>query len=197
MGDSVTIYGGVDLVVETGEMNTLTIGETQLPLNLTVDGHADTDAPFTASLLTWNGQSTDTEETQTDTLVLTSADSTAADGTYVWSFSGSVYKQLSASGINYMVFKVGQQAVALSTAGFAAGVRYNLYRMAGLASKAFDYAVTMDAQGGFSLSVTVEGQTYALTADQQSEFYYYNVLSGTVDMLTRPFGQADGQSNAA
>ena len=195
--DSVTIYGGVDLVVETGEMNTLTIGETQLPLNLTVDGHADTDAPFTASLLTWNGQSTDTEETQTDTLVLTSADSTAADGTYVWSFSGSVYKQLSASGINYMVFKVGQQAVALSTAGFAAGVRYNLYRMAGLASKAFDYAVTMDAQGGFSLSVTVEGQTYALTADQQSEFYYYNVLSGTVDMLTRPFGQADGQSNAA
>ena len=79
----------------------------------------------------------------------------------------------------------------------SAGVRYNLYRMAGLASGAFDYAVQMDAQGGFTLRVTVDGQTSALSGDTQSDFYYYNVVSGTLDLLNRPFVQAEGQNAAA
>ncbi len=187
--DTVTAYGGVDLVVETGAMDTLTIGQQQLGLTLADDGGTE---PFVANLLAWgesgDGAAADTQA-DADTLVLSAADGTAQGGAYAWTFDGAVYKKLAASGLSYMVFTVGDRAVALSTAGFTGGVRYNMYRAAGLASKAFEYTVRMDASGSFTLSVTVEGQTYALTGDQQSDFYYYDVLSGTVDMLALPYGQ--------
>lgn len=187
--DTVTAYGGVDLVVETGAMDTLTIGQQQLGLTLAGD---DGTEPFVANLLAWgeNGDAAVTDtETDADTLVLSTADAVSQGGAYAWTFDGTVYKKLAASGLSYMVFTVGDRAVALSTAGFAGGVRYNMYRAAGLASRAFEYTLRMDASGSFTLSVTVEGQTYALTGDQQSDFYYYDVLSGTVDMLARPYGQ--------
>jgi hypothetical protein len=188
---NVTVYGGVDLVVQTGEMDILTIGDTQLPLCLLTDDGTGTAAPFTAALRTWGEASTEVDAA--DTLVLTG---TGGDGSFVWAFNGTAYRQLAASGIRYLVLNVGQRAVALSTAGFSAGVRYSLYRMAGLASGAFDYAVHMDTQSSFAMSVTVDGETWALTGDAQSEFYYYDVLSGTVGMLSLPFGQASGQDAA-
>lgn len=205
--ENVTVYGGVDLIVETGEMEVLTIGGEALPLRLE-DGSGGEAELFTAQLYTWGdgnqassegtGDAADeTDETAADTLVLTASDSASQGDGHTWVFNGSVYKQLSASGIRYLMFSDGEHTVALSTAGFAAGVRYNLYRMAGLASGAFDYAVQMDAQGGFSLSVTVDGQTSALSGDTQSEFYYYNVVSGTLDLLDKPFVQAEGQNAAA
>jgi hypothetical protein len=194
--ENVTIYGGVDLIVETGEMTVLTIGGGGLPLYLKGSAGGETE-PFTAQLCTWGKSIEDTGETSADTLVLTAADSTSLQGGCTWVFNGSVYKQLSASGIRYLVFSDGQRTVALSTAGFAAGVRYNLYRMAGLASKAFNYMVQMNTQGSFALNVTVDGTTTALTGDSQSEFYYYNILSGTLDLLKQPFVQAEGQNTAA
>ena len=88
---------------------------------------------------------------------------------------------------------MGDQITALSTAGFTAGLRYNLYRAAGLASKAFDYAVHM-GQDGTSVEVSVEGQTYALTDDKTGEFYYYDLYTGTRDLMNRPFGQGSAST---
>lgn len=94
---------------------------------------------------------------------------------------------------------MGDQVTALSTAGFAAGIRYNMYRASRLASKSFVYTVSMNASGSGSpeITVTVDGNTYTLTGDATSEFYYYNVYSGSTDMLNRPLGQTDRQSTAA
>ena len=202
---TVTAYNGVELVVETGEMDTLTIGDQQLDLTLALDGSTDADATptFQADFIDWkkvastDTQDTDDTEDTVDTLVLTASDSTQTDGAYLWTFDGSVYKKLSASGIDYMVFNVGDQVAALSTAGFTAGVRYNMYRAAGLASKSFIYTVRMTKEGTLEMQVTVDGDTYTLSNDQTSEFYYYDVYCGTMDMLNNPFGQESVQGTAA
>lgn len=192
---AVTAYDGVDLVVETGAMRTLTIGDQTLDLTLMLDGAADAQPLFRADFTNWGG--TATEETDADTLVLTAADGVADNGAYVWTFDGSVYKKLAASGIDYMVFTVGDEVAALSTAGFAGGIRYNMYRAAGLPSSAFVYQVRMGAGGVLQLSVTVQGETFALTNEQTSDFYYYDVYQGTSEMLNQPFGQQRVQSAAA
>jgi len=193
--------------VENGTMNTLTIGDQQLDLSLKLDGTTPTDGTepaFKADFVDWKGgsgtETTDAEsdDSAVDTLVLTAADATLENGDYCWTFDGSVYKKLAASGIDYLVLNVGDNATALSTAGFAAGIRYNMYRAAGLASKEFIYTVRMNAStGSAQLEVTVSGETYALTSDQTSEFYYYDVYTGTMDMLNRPFGQEGVQGTAA
>jgi hypothetical protein len=82
-----------------------------------------------------------------------------------------------------MVFTVGEQAVTLPTAGFIGGVRYAMYRSAGLVSKDFQYTLQMDASGAFSLWVTVQGETFSLTDDVNSDFYYFDVDSGTLTTL--------------
>lgn len=204
---TVTAYNGVELAVENGTMNTLTIGDQQLDLSLKLDGATLTDGSepsFKADFVDWKGgsgtETTDAEsdDITVDTLVLTAADATLENGDYCWTFDGSVYKKLAASGIDYLVLNVGDNAAALSTAGFAAGIRYNMYRAAGLASKAFVYTIRMNANtGSVQIQVVVSGETYTLTSDQTSEFYYYDVYSGTMDMLNRPFGQEGVQGTAA
>lgn len=189
---TVTAYDGVDLVVETGEMDVLTIGAQQLDLTLMPDGVQDEVLPFQAALADWGGGAGDP-----DTLVLTASDGETQGGACVWTFTGTVYKRLAASGVDYMVFTVGDKAVAISTAGFTGGLRYNMYRAAGLSSRAFVYTVRMSASGSVALDVTVEGQTYTLTANENSDFYYYDVYCGTLDMLNQPFGQEGTQSAAA
>ena len=57
-------------------------------------------------------------------------------------------------------FAVGDQVTALSTAGFAAGVRYTMYRAQGLSSEAFDYHVAMTEEGETTLSVTAVSYTH-------------------------------------
>lgn len=209
---TVTAYNGVSLVVETGTMSALTIGDQTLDLTLSLLPGAQGNVPegvepaFTADFTTWDGDGEETDDAQSetgtntvDTLVLSAADATLTDGQYCWTFDGSVYKKLAASGIDYLALTVGDQVTALSTAGFAAGIRYNMYRASGLASKSFVYTVSMNADGSGSpeITVTVDGNTYTLTGDATSEFYYYNVYSGSTDMLNSPFGQTDGQSTAA
>ena len=196
---TVTPYAGVDLVVDTGEMTQLAIGEQTLDLSLyradetTGEATSGEQAPFSAAFAKWDhneATTTDAEDGDVDTLVLTAV---SATGEYDWTFNGSVYKKLAASGIDYLVLQVGDQITALSTAGFTAGLRYNLYRAAGLASKAFDYAVHM-GQDGTRVEVSVEGQTYALTDDKTGEFYYYDLYTGTRDLMDRPFGQGSAST---
>ena len=205
---TVTAYNGVELVVETGAMKTLTIGDQVLDLALTLDGGTQPaegyEPTFTASFTDWKGgggaETTDAvdDDVAVDTLVLTATqEATAAEGNaYSWTFDGSVYKKLAASGIDYLVLTVGDNVTALSTAGFAAGIRYNMYRAAGLASKAFVYTIRMNANAdgtadtdSLQVQVAVNGETYTLSGDQTSEFYYYDLYNGTKDMLSKPFGQ--------
>ena len=181
--ETVTAYNGVELVLTDGGMNTLVVGDTQLDLDLRIDApeYQVTDAvpSFTADFAGWRGASA------TDTIVLTALEDAVPDGTgYVWEFSGTVYKKLAASGIDYMVFRVGDRVTALSTAGFTAGVRYNMYRSAGMASKDFLYTLRMSADGAsMQLSVTVGGETYVLSADASAEYYYHDVYTGTDELL--------------
>jgi hypothetical protein len=196
--DTVTPYNGVNLVVGNGAMQTLVIGDQTLNLTLTMNGNGpagnDEDSPFfSASFTDWNGDAgevtdAEDEDAAVDTLVLTAADAAETDGEYCWTFDGSVYKKLAASGIDYLMLTVGDQATALSTAGFTAGLRYNMYRAAGIASKSFVYTITM-GDSGVKVQVDVDGESYTLTDDQTSEFYYYDLYSGSVDMLNQPFGQ--------
>jgi len=204
--DTVTPYGGVDLVVETGTMQTLVIGDQDLGLTLYVGGGApagDVQSTFSAGFTGWNTSEAATtdaqEDTTVDTLVLTASDaSTGEEGyEYRWTFDGSVYKKLAASGIDYLVFSADDQVTALSTAGFTAGIRYNMYRAAGLASKSFVYAISM-GDSGLQVQVTVDGDTYTLTDDENGDFYYYDLYTGTMDMLQLPFGQeSDGNAASA
>ena len=74
-----------------------------------------------------------------------------------------------------------------------------MYRASGLASGEFVYSVRMaaDTAAGStpSITVSVDGQTYALNSDQNGDFYYYNVYSGSLAMLEQPFGQTDTQTS--
>ena len=68
----------------------------------------------------------------------------------------------------------------LTTAGFTAGLRYNMYRADGMVSKDFTYALTMDDEAGLTMSVTVDGAAYPMSADPTAEMYYYDLFSGDV-----------------
>ena len=195
-------YNGVSLVVGTGDMQTLVIGDQTLNLTLRREkaALADSDADgFRASFADWGSAVSTVDSTADeamDTLVLTPADAEVSeDGeAFLWTFDGTVYKKLAASGIDYMVFTVGDSATALSTAGFTAGLRYNMYRAAGTASKDFEYSIRMDGET-VEVQVTVDGNTYTLSSDPNSDFYYYDLYSGTVDMLNQPFGQAGSEQS--
>ena len=144
----------------------------------------DYQPAFTATLSNWMEDASDTP----DTLVLAVSQedlAQAEDAAFTWDFNGTVYKKLAASGIDYLVLQVGDQVTALSTAGFAAGVRYTMYRAQGLSSEAFDYHVAMTEAGETTLSVTVAGETWLLTEEEGGAFYYYDVYTGTLDELAQ------------
>ena len=173
---AVVAYDGVELVVADQPMSSLVMGETELELFLRPDESLlarlgeDYQPAFTATLSNWMEDATDTP----DTLVLAVSQedlAQAEDAAFTWDFNGTVYKKLAASGIDYLVLQVGDQVTALSTAGFAAGVRYTMYRAQGLSSEAFDYHVAMTEAGETTLSVTVAGETWPLTEEEGGAFY--------------------------
>lgn len=187
---AVVAYDGVELVVADQPMSSLVMGETELELFLRPDESLlallgeDYQPAFTATLSNWMEDASDTP----DTLVLAVSQedlAQAEDAAFTWDFNGTVYKKLAASGIDYLVLQVGDQVTALSTAGFAAGVRYTMYRAQGLSSEAFDYHVAMTEEGETTLSVTVAGETWLLTEEEGGEFYYYDVYTGTLDELAQ------------
>lgn len=184
--EDITAYNAVRLIVDDGSMHTLRVGDEQLDLQLTRDDFLVSDqdnasaSSFTASFAAWNGSS------GVDTLILAASDPQSAleTGLYTWSFSGAVYKKLAASGIDYLVLRIGDQATALSTAGFSAGIRYNMYRAEGLPSKDFRYEIRMGMPASsFEMDVTVSGETYRMSADPASEFYYYDVYNGSAGLF--------------
>ena len=187
---AVVAYDGVELVVADQPMSSLVMGETELELFLRPDERLlallgeDYQPAFTATLSNWMEDATDTP----DTLVLAVSQEDLAqadDAAFTWDFNGTVYKKLAASGIDYLVLQVGDQVTALSTAGFAAGVRYTMYRAQGLSSEAFDYHVAMTEAGETTLSVTVAGETWPLTEEEGGAFYYYDVYTGTLEELAQ------------
>lgn len=187
---AVVAYDGVELVVADQPMSSLVMGETELELFLRPDERLlallgeDYQPAFTATLSNWMEDASDTP----DTLVLAVSQedlAQAEDAAFTWDFNGTVYKKLAASGIDYLVLQVGDQVTALSTAGFAAGVRYTMYRAQGLSSEAFDYHVAMTEEGETALSVTVAGETWPLTEEEGGAFYYYDVYTGTLEELAQ------------
>lgn len=187
---AVVAYDGVELVVADQPMSSLVMGETEMELFLRPDERLlarlgeDYQPAFTATLSNWMEDASDTP----DTLVLAVSQedlAQAEDAAFTWDFNGTVYKKLAASGIDYLVLQVGDQVTALSTAGFAAGVRYTMYRAQGLSSEAFDYHVAMTEAGETTLSVTVAGETWPLTEEEGGAFYYYDVYTGTLDELAQ------------
>lgn len=187
---AVVAYDGVELVVADQPMSSLVMGETELELFLRPDESLlarlgeDYQPAFTATLSNWMEDASDTP----DTLVLAVSQedlAQAEDAAFTWDFNGTVYKKLAASGIDYLVLQVGDQVTALSTAGFAAGVRYTMYRAQGLSSEAFDYHVAMTEEGETALSVTVAGETWPLTEEEGGAFYYYDVYTGTLEELAQ------------
>lgn len=187
---AVVAYDGVELVVSDQPMSSLVMGETELELFLRPDESLlarlgeDYQPAFTATLSNWMEDASNTP----DTLVLAVSQedlAQAEDAAFTWDFNGTVYKKLAASGIDYLVLQVGDQVTALSTAGFAAGVRYAMYRAQGLSSEAFDYHVAMTEAGETTLSVTVAGETWPLTEEEGGAFYYYDVYTGTLEELAQ------------
>lgn len=188
---AVVAYDGVDLVVADEVMTTLVMGETELELYLRPDerlqaqlGEAYQPA-FTASFTNWS----EDDSMEPDTLLLAVSqedlEQAGEDGAFTWDFNGAVYKTLAASGIDYLALQVGEQMTVLSTAGFTAGVRYAMFRAQGLSSQAFDYHVAMTETGETTLSVTVDGETWTLTDQEDGEFYYYDVYTGTLAELAQ------------
>ena len=189
----VVAYNGVELLLDDGNMSQLVVGDEALDLELTRDSFLVTDEgeaeaaqatpTFTAEFTAYSGDESD----GVDTLILTATDAALALAdtySYTWEFSGVVYKKLAASGIDYLVLRIGDNVTVLSTAGFSAGIRYNMYRADGVTSKEFRYTVRMGMPGPtFEMDVTVGGETYAMTADSSSEFYYYDVYTGTTNQL--------------
>ena len=191
---AVVAYDGVELVVADQPMSSLVMGETELELFLRPDESLlallgeDYQPAFTATLSNWMEDASNTP----DTLVLAVSQedlAQAEDAAFTWDFNGTVYKKLAASGIDYLVLQVGDQVTALSTAGFAAGVRYTMYRAQGLSSEAFDYHVAMTEEGETTLSVTVAGETWLLTEEEGGAFYYYDVYTGTLEELAQAKGR--------
>lgn len=189
----VVAYNGVALLIEEEPMTRLKLGGEPLEVTLAVAGAAagsDYQPAFTARLAAWNGDSGDAA----DTLILTAVTEPERDHTYLWQFRGLAYKKLAASGIDYLAFQVGDQLTALSTAGFTAGLRYNLYKAAGLGSGAFGYQLAMTpAQSLTALYLTVAGDTYQVAPQGRKELYYYDLYTGNQDMLNQAFGAWQAQ----
>lgn len=175
---TVTVYNGVDLLVDTAGMSQLIVGEEALDLFLLLD-NADEDAAlptFTASFASSDG-------TSTDTLLLTTLDLPDTENDqFTWQFSGQVYKKLAASGIDYLALRCGDQLTVLSTAGFTGGIRYSMYRAQGIPSKDFIYTLRMEPKDTtITLDVTVSGETWQLTDDPSAEIYYFDIVTGSTD----------------
>ena len=78
------------------------------------------------------------------------------------------------------------EGVAGVTSGFSGGTRYAMYRSSGMVSKDFVYAVTMDtADTAFRVNVTVGDETYTMTDNRESEFYYYDVRNNTLQEMSQ------------
>ena len=214
-----TPYDALELTVSREPMHRLTVGEAPLALTLEYDAVDGAEPPegeamFTAALARWKdiglklwypGDEDAQDETGDDanaagdgpdTLLLTAELDPAFEGdyAYVWRFNGAVYRMLFNSGVEYMVFRVGDRVTALSTAGFTAGTEYTRLKAGGVSTRKFDYTIwmsgsTLDPETGeMAVEAQVEEEVYPLDADQTSSMYYYDLYYGPTQLLDVPFG---------
>ena len=207
-------YNALDLELSTQPQTELTMGETVLPMTLSLveaeDFTPDTDyqPTFLPSLDRWNAaadETADASDAQTparapDTLLLTVSDDAQITGEYAYAFTfnGIVYRMLQNSGVDYVMLRVGDHCVAFSTAGFTAGTEYTRLKAAGVSTKKFEYVVTLrgnkaddaDFQVEMRLSVDTDEEVleYPLTEDTMQEMYYYDVQIGAPEMMRQAFG---------
>ncbi len=199
-------YNALELILPEEPMAELTMGETLLPLGVRLadaDGleiGEDYEATFTADLAVWGGVLDGDQDAEPDTLVLTVTDDPTIEGAYAYAFTfnGVVYRMLQNSGIDYLVFRVGDEMTAFSTAGFTAGTEYTRLKAGGVSTKAFDYEAVLEgdkaAREAFrmllSLTVDEEGEerAYDVSGEEGGEMYYYDVQVGPAEMMDLPFG---------
>ncbi len=207
-------YNALDLELSAQPQTELTMGETVLPMTLSLveakDFTPDTDyqPTFLPSLDRWNAaadETADASDAQTparapDTLLLTVSDDAQITGEYAYAFTfnGIVYRMLQNSGVDYVMLRVGDHCVAFSTAGFTAGTEYTRLKAAGVSTKKFEYVVTLrgnkaddaDFQVEMRLSVDTDEEVleYPLTEDTMQEMYYYDVQIGAPEMMRQAFG---------
>ena len=180
--ENVVAYDGVELTIAEEEMSVLMLGGETLSLSLEA---GDTAGCFSAQLLDWNSE----KEGVSNPLLLCADETETLDGTCVtWTFTGQAIRKLQNSGIAYVVLQTGNQVTVISSAGCIAGTIYTLWRTQGIPSREFTYQVRMDGAQETALLVSVRGDTYALTADTQEDIYYYDVYTGTTQLLDAPFG---------
>ena len=215
-------YNALELTLPEEPMAALTVGETLLPLALQLkdaDGFdipTDYEATFTAALAVWGGaedpdgaaDADGAAEAEPDTLVLTVTDDPAIEGSYAYAFffNGIVYRMLQNSGIDYLVFRVGDDVTAFSTAGFTAGTEYTRLKAGGVSTKAFNYEAVLEGDKAapdqfqmlLSLTVDDEGEekNYDVTGEETGEMYYYDVQIGPAQMMDVPFGAWDLAADA-
>ena len=220
VGEEVELNPYNALLLEFSEepMTVLMVDNTELPLELSFI-EADDFVPglewqptFTAEMTAWStfdpnapvaeGEETEeiAEPAEPDTLILTITDEELMQGlmSYRFDFNGLAYRTLYNSGVDYLVFRIGEECVALKTEGFTGGSEFTRLKAAGVSTKKFDYSMTLtaDKTGEFplemKLSVSVEHEdetmVYDLTSDETMEMYYYDVQQGGVDMLDVAFG---------
>ena len=187
----------------TGAMTRLTLGGETLEVRLT--GEDAAEASFTVSVMRWDAEakkdiepenpdgSAEPEEDgktraeeEPDTLVLTAAEE--AEGT--WTLNGEVLRKLRKSGIRHLVFRSGERMAAAETEGFLAGWEYDLLKSRGTASRRFEYALEMDGEKPVRWRVTVEGNTYELTADDHAGIYLTGAWEGSAEVLNLTWEQA-------
>lgn len=210
-GDPVDLnpYNALPLTLSDQPMAELTMGDTLLPLEvrlLSAEGFdipVDYQATFTAALAVWGGAPDEDEDAEPDTLVLTVTDDPKIEGVYAYAFSfnGLVYRMLQNSGIDYLMFRVGDDVAAFSTAGFTAGTEYARLKEDGVSTKEFDYEAVLEGDKAapeafrMLLSVTVNDggveRYYDVSQEEGGTMYCYDVQVGPAEMMDVPFGAWD------
>ncbi len=171
-------------------MHTLTLDGETLPLSLSAEDGKERE--FTLTLYDWTNPDAGLDERKAhgDTLILQAKPaqrtSTEEPDRVVWDLNGTVLRQLQKSGIDYLVFRQGEQMTAVPTEGFLAGWAYDEMRKRGLGGRSFQYRLTMAEEEEPRWTVEADGQEYELDSEPLAAIYLRDVVSGTTDILTTP-----------
>ncbi|MBQ9251728.1 MAG: leucine-rich repeat protein [Clostridia bacterium] len=156
-------------------MHTLTLEGEELELNLS-DGKG---APrrFTVALGDWDPQ----DALQGDALILRveeTTEETDTPDTAAWEIGGAALRTLNRSGVKYVVFQQGEQALAAPTEGFLAGWAYDELKSRGTAARRFTYTLTMAEGETPAWRVQVEGQDFYPDENPLAPMYLEGILTG-------------------
>lgn len=163
-------------------MEQLTLGGETLELTLS----REENRGFTVSAMHWkeNGEE-GPEEKRDNTLVLTAVDA-KKEQKCSWELNGAVLRRMQKSGIDHLVFRVGDQIAVLNTGGTLAGWEYEKLKSLGTGSRRFEYEIEMDGETAV-WRLRVEGQAYELNEDPHAGIFLKESYVGTAEALTKPY----------